>query len=77
MMYKWDVDKAMEQIERSVTSLNAAPSMLLIYWRTPASGQASTHSLFSWVLAARRHRQKSANYCTRNYRRISAVPAGA
>ena len=48
MMYKWDVDKAMEQIEKErVTSLNAAPSMLLDLLEDPRFGQASTHSLFS------------------------------
>ena len=48
MMYKWDVDKALEYIEQErVTGLNAAPAMLLDLLEAPQFGQADTSSLFS------------------------------
>jgi steroid-24-oyl-CoA synthetase len=48
MMYKWDVDKALEYIEHErVTTLNAAPAMLLDLLEAPQFGQADTSSLFS------------------------------
>jgi steroid-24-oyl-CoA synthetase len=48
MMYKWDVDKALEYIEKErITSFNAAPSMLLDLLESPRFGQADTSSLFS------------------------------
>lgn len=48
MMYKWDVDKALEYIEKErITSFNAAPSMLLDLLESPKFGQADTSSLFS------------------------------
>jgi steroid-24-oyl-CoA synthetase len=48
MMYKWDVDKALEYIEKErITTLNAAPSMLLDLLESPKFSQADTSSLFS------------------------------
>jgi acyl-CoA synthetase (AMP-forming)/AMP-acid ligase II len=46
MMYKWDVQKALELIERErVTTLNAAPSMLLELLESPLFEQYDTSSL--------------------------------
>jgi acyl-CoA synthetase (AMP-forming)/AMP-acid ligase II len=48
MMYKWDVERALEYIEKErVTTINAAPSMLLDLLESPQFGQADTSSLFS------------------------------
>ena len=46
MMYKWDVQKALELIERErVTALNAAPSMLLELLESPLFERYDTSSL--------------------------------
>lgn len=48
MMYKWDVDKALDYIEKErVTAVFAAPSMLLDLLEAPRFGQTDTRSLFS------------------------------
>ena len=48
MMYKWDVDRALEYIEQErVTSIAAAPSMVLDILESPAFDEADTRSLFS------------------------------
>ncbi|MCP5132003.1 MAG: acyl--CoA ligase [Pseudomonadales bacterium] len=48
MMYKWDVDKALEYIEKErITTVFAAPSMLLDLLEAPQFGQTDTRSLFS------------------------------
>ncbi len=48
MMYKWDVDRALEYIEKErVTTIAAAPSMILDLLDSPQFGQADTSSLFS------------------------------
>ncbi len=48
MMYKWDVDRALEYIEQErITSIAAAPSMVLDLLESPAFTQADTRSLFS------------------------------
>jgi acyl-CoA synthetase (AMP-forming)/AMP-acid ligase II len=48
IMYKWDVDKALEYIEKErITSLNAAPSMVLDLLDSPKFDQADTSSLSS------------------------------
>jgi acyl-CoA synthetase (AMP-forming)/AMP-acid ligase II len=48
MMYKWDVDRALEYIEKErVTTIAAAPSMILDLLDSPKFGQADTSSLFS------------------------------
>lgn len=48
MMYKWDVDTALQIIEKErVTSFNAAPSMALDLLDAPQFGQADTSSLSS------------------------------
>ena len=48
MMYKWDVDKALEYIENErITTIAAAPSMILDLLDAPQFGQADTSSLFS------------------------------
>jgi acyl-CoA synthetase (AMP-forming)/AMP-acid ligase II len=48
MMYKWDVDRALEYVEKErVTSIAAAPSMILDLLESPKFGQADTSSLFS------------------------------
>ena len=48
MMYKWDVDRALDYIEQErVTSIAAAPAMLLDLLESPRFDQADTSSLFS------------------------------
>jgi len=48
MMYKWDVDRAIEYIEQErITSIAAAPSMVLVVLEAPAFARADTRSLFS------------------------------
>jgi len=48
MMYKWDVQKALELIERErVTALNAAPSMLLELLESPLLERYDTSSLIA------------------------------
>ena len=48
MMYKWDVDRAIEYIEQErITSIAAAPSMVLDLLEAPAFARADTRSLFS------------------------------
>jgi len=48
MMYKWDVDRALEYIEKErITTIAAAPSMILDLLDSPKFGQADTSSLFS------------------------------
>ncbi len=48
IMYKWDVERALEYIEKErVTALSAAPSMVLDLLDSPKFGQADTSSLFS------------------------------
>ena len=48
MMYKWDVDKALEYIEQErITSIAAAPAMLLDLLDSPKFDEADTSSLFS------------------------------
>jgi len=48
MMYKWDVDRALEYIEQEhITTIAAAPSMLLDLLEAPRFGQTDTSSLFS------------------------------
>ena len=48
MLYKWDVDKALEAIEKErVTSIAAAPAMLLDLLESPRFGETDTRSLFS------------------------------
>jgi len=48
MMYKWDVDQALEAIEKErVTGISAAPSMVLDLLDSPQFGQADTSSLSS------------------------------
>jgi acyl-CoA synthetase (AMP-forming)/AMP-acid ligase II len=48
MMYKWDVQKALELIERErVTALNAAPSMLIELLESPLFERYDTSSLSS------------------------------
>jgi len=49
MMYKWDVDRALQYIEQErITSIAAAPSMVLDLLESPAFDQADTTSLFSF-----------------------------
>lgn len=48
MMYKWDVDRAIAYIEQErITSIAAAPSMVLDLLEAPAFARADTRSLFS------------------------------
>jgi acyl-CoA synthetase (AMP-forming)/AMP-acid ligase II len=48
MMYKWDVDKALEYIEQErITSIAAAPAMMLDLLESPRFDAADTSSLFS------------------------------
>jgi acyl-CoA synthetase (AMP-forming)/AMP-acid ligase II len=48
MMYKWDVDRALRYIEEEhITSVAAAPSMVLDLLESPAFDTADTSSLFS------------------------------
>ena len=48
MMYKWDVDKALEYIENErITTIAAAPSMMLDLLESPGFADADTSSLFS------------------------------
>ncbi|NND67837.1 MAG: acyl--CoA ligase [Halioglobus sp.] len=48
MMYKWDVDKALDYVEQErVTTIAAAPSMILDLLESPRFGEADTDSLFS------------------------------
>jgi long-chain acyl-CoA synthetase len=48
MMYKWDVDRALEYIEQErVTTIAAAPAMMLDLLESPKFDQADTSSLFS------------------------------
>ena len=48
MLYKWDVDKALQAIEEErVTSIAAAPAMLLDLLESPRFGDTDTRSLFS------------------------------
>jgi long-chain acyl-CoA synthetase len=48
MMYKWDVDRALRYIEgERVTSIAAAPSMMLDLLESPAFDKTDTGSLFS------------------------------
>ena len=48
MMYKWDVEKALEYIEQErITTIAAAPSMILDLLESPAFDKADTSSLFS------------------------------
>jgi long-chain acyl-CoA synthetase len=48
MMYKWDVDKALEYIEQErVTTIAAAPAMMLDLLESPKFDDADTSSLFS------------------------------
>ena len=48
MMYKWDVDRALDYIEKErITTIAAAPSMLLDLLEAPRFGQTDTSSLFS------------------------------
>ena len=48
MMYKWDVDQALHYIEQErVTTIAAAPAMLLDLLEAPGFDQADTSSLFS------------------------------
>ncbi len=48
MMYKWDVGKALEYIEQErITSIAAAPSMVLDILESQAFDEADTSSLFS------------------------------
>ena len=48
MMYKWDVDRALQYIEQErVTTIAAAPAMMLDLLESPKFEQADTSSLFS------------------------------
>jgi long-chain acyl-CoA synthetase len=48
MMYKWDVDRALQYIEEErITSIAAAPSMVLDLLESPAFDKTDTSSLFS------------------------------
>ena len=48
MMYKWDVDQALEAIEQErITAIAAAPSMVLDLLESPGFDRADTSSLFS------------------------------
>ena len=48
MMYKWDVDRALRYIEEErITSIAAAPSMILDLLESPTFDTADTSSLFS------------------------------
>jgi acyl-CoA synthetase (AMP-forming)/AMP-acid ligase II len=48
MMYKWDVDRALEYIEKErITTIAAAPSMLMDLLEAPKFNQTDTRSLFS------------------------------
>ena len=48
MMYKWDVDRALDYVEQErITTLAAAPSMVLDLLDSPRFGQTDTSSLFS------------------------------
>lgn len=48
MLYKWDVERALDYIESErITILNAAPSMLLQLLESPLYDQTDTSSLFS------------------------------
>ncbi|MDH4041873.1 MAG: AMP-binding protein [Gammaproteobacteria bacterium] len=48
MMYKWDVDRALQYIEQErITGIAAAPSMVLDLLESPAFDTADTRSLFS------------------------------
>jgi acyl-CoA synthetase (AMP-forming)/AMP-acid ligase II len=48
MMYKWDVDRALEYIEQErITTIAAAPSMMLDLLESPKFEETDTSSLFS------------------------------
>jgi len=48
MMYKWDVDKALEYVEKErITTIAAAPSMMLDLLESPKFEDTDTSSLFS------------------------------
>ena len=48
MMYKWDVDRALDYVEQErITTIAAAPSMVLDLLDSPRFGQTDTSSLFS------------------------------
>ena len=48
MMYKWDVDKALDYVEQErVTAIGAAPVMILDLLESPRFSEADTDSLFS------------------------------
>jgi acyl-CoA synthetase (AMP-forming)/AMP-acid ligase II len=48
MMYKWDVDRALQYIEQErITTIAAAPSMMLDLLESPKFDQTDTSSLFS------------------------------
>ena len=48
MLYKWDVDKALQAIEKErITSIAAAPAMLLDLLESPRFADTDTRSLFS------------------------------
>ncbi|MDX1735882.1 MAG: class I adenylate-forming enzyme family protein, partial [Halioglobus sp.] len=48
MMYKWDVERALDYIEQErITTIAAAPSMILDLLESPRFPQADTSSLFS------------------------------
>ncbi len=48
MMYKWDVDRALDYIEKErITTIAAAPAMLLDLLESPRFDQTDTSSLFS------------------------------
>ncbi|MGO9445281.1 MAG: class I adenylate-forming enzyme family protein [Thiobacillaceae bacterium] len=49
MMYKWDVEKACDYIvQEKITSINAAPSMLLQLFESEKFARIDTHSLFGF-----------------------------
>lgn len=48
MMYKWDVDRALEYVEQErITTIAAAPAMVLDLLESPAFEETDTSSLFS------------------------------
>lgn len=48
MMYKWDVDRALDYVEQErVTTIAAAPAMVLDLLESPRFAEADTQSLFS------------------------------
>jgi acyl-CoA synthetase (AMP-forming)/AMP-acid ligase II len=48
MMFKWDVDRALEYIERErITGISAAPAMVLDLLESPRYAQTDTSSLFT------------------------------